>query len=173
MHHASRPLFALACTTGALLAALAATPAEAGGRFAVRGHDGAAVGAVRHGPNGGGFARGRAISGDGQGNGRLVSGGAFRGPNGGSGARAGETTRAADGSLNHRSGFQASNANGSVSSQGSATRSANGEITQSRTTTATGAAGNTYNGSTSYSKETGVVHSGSCTDAAGTAIPCR
>lgn len=173
MKSVSRTLYLATLGTAALLTALAAPPSHAGARLAARGADGAAVGAIRQGPNGGGFARGRAINSDGQGNARVVSGGAFRGPNGGGGARAGTTTSAADGSLTHDSGLQASNARGNVTSQGSATRSADGELTQSRTTTATGATGNSYSGSTSYSKETGVVHSGTCTDASGTVIACR
>lgn len=173
MHRPTRALYTAAFAAATLLAAFTSLPAEAGGRLAIHTGKGSVVGAARQGPNGGGFARGRVVTGDGQGNAHMVSGGVFRGPNGGSGARIGEATSAADGSLSRRGGFQASNANGSIAGQGSATLGADGSLTQSRTTTATGAAGNSYSGSTSYSKETGVVHSGTCSDPSGNVIPCR
>ena len=82
-------------------------------------------------------------------------------------------TPSADGSLQHDSGFNASNSKGSVQSQGSATRDAQGDVTQSRTTTATSAStGDTLKSTTSYNKDTGLEHSVNCFDASGNAIAC-
>ena len=165
---------------GAFAAILLAAPtAEASGR--VRGggvaanpeggySGGRAV--AGHGANGASYARGRAFQTDGQGNGKVASGGAFSGPNGASGARAGTTSRGADGTVTHQSGMAANGAKGSVESSGGYTKTQDG-VKQSRTTTATGANGTTYQGSTSYDKNTGLTHSGSCTDAAGNSAPCR
>lgn len=155
------------------------------------------------GANGGAYLRGRAVTRDGQGNAGVVSGGAYRGPNGGTAARAGQTTRNADGSIDHQSGFRAQAANGgsatrsgqtsrdaagnlthqanfsaqgpdggNVQSSGGYTRTAAG-VNQSRTTTATGTKGNTYTGTTSYNPQTGLTHTGTCTDANGNTIPCH
>lgn len=165
---------------GALAAIVLAVPvAEASGRIrgggVVANPDGGYSGgraAAGRGANGGSYARGRAFQTDGQGNSTAASGGAFRGPNGASGARAGTTSRSADGTVTHQSGMAASGAKGSVESSGGYTKTQDG-VTQSRTTTATGANGTTYQGSTSYDKNTGLTHSGSCTDAAGNAVPCR
>lgn len=87
--------------------------------------------------------------------------------------RAGHTTRNADGSMQHDSGFKGNNNKGSVQSQGSATRDAQGDVTQNRTTTATSAStGNTAVSTSSYSKDGGVDHSVNCFDATGAAISC-
>ncbi len=84
---------------GALAAIVLAVPvAEASGRIrgggVVANPDGGYSGgraAAGRGANGGSYARGRAFQTDGQGNSTAASGGAFRGPNGASGARAGTT----------------------------------------------------------------------------------
>jgi len=138
------------------------------------GYRGGRVAAAR-GQNGGAYARKRGFQTDGAGNGTVASGGVYRGPNGANGvtgARAGTTTRNADGTVNHQSGIAASGAKGSVESSGGFTKTQDG-VTQSRTTAATGANGATYQGSTSYDKSSGLSHSSSCTDAAGNSIPCR
>jgi hypothetical protein len=124
------------------------------------------------GPNGGTVANGRAVKTDGEGNGVAVRGSKITGPEGATAERAAKNTRSADGSATHASGFNASGVKGTVDSQGSASRDADGNVIQARTTTATGANGNSYNGSTTYSKDTGVVHTGTCTDAAGQVIAC-
>lgn len=117
--------------------------------------------------------RGRAVRTDGQGNATAVSGGAVKGVNGGSAARAGKTTVAVDGSATHQSGVTAQSAKGSLESSGSATRDAAGNVTQARSSTVTSATtGNTLNTSSSYSKDTGVTRSASCYNAAGASIAC-
>ncbi|MFT3847413.1 MAG: hypothetical protein QM739_01675 [Propionivibrio sp.] len=125
-----------------------------------------------HGANGGEYVRGHALRTDGAGNGTITGGSAFRGPNGARGARAGTTTRLADGGVAHQSAMAASGVKGSVESKGGFTRTDEG-VTQSRTTTATGAGGASYQGSTSYDKDTGLTHSASCANAAGDGVPCR
>jgi len=118
-------------------------------------------------------ARGHLLRTDGNGNATVTSGAAMKTENGGVFKRAGRTTRSADGSLQHDSGFNASNSKGSVQSQGSATRDAQGDVTQSRTTTATSAStGDTLKSTTSYNKDTGLEHSVNCFDASGNAIAC-
>lgn len=135
------------------------------------GYTGGRVAAAR-GANGGEYLRGRAFQTDGAGNGTVASGGAYRGPNGAQGAWTGTTSRLADGTVTHQSAMAASGAKGSVESSGGFTRTDEG-VTQSRTTTAIGANGASYQGSTSYDKETGLTHSGSCTNAAGASVSCR
>ena len=115
----------------------------------------------------------RVVRTDGQGDASVVSAGAVRGPNGASAARAGTTTRNADGSATHRSGFEAQGAKGSVESVGSATRAADGSVTQSRTTSATNAAtGNSATTTGSYSPETGRTRTTTCYNAAGASVAC-
>ncbi len=97
----------------------------------------------------------------------------MRGPNGGSGVRAGTTSVDADGSATHRSGFEAQGAKGSVQSQGSATRDARGDVTQSRTTTATSSStGDSATSTASYNKDTGRTRTTSCFNASGASIAC-
>ena len=138
----------------------------------VVGRTGGAVTAVK-GPEGGAAVRGRGYTTDGAGNGTAASGGAFKTASGATGARASTTTRNADGSASHQGGFTATGAKGTVDSSGNVTKGADGSVNGSRTTTATGANGTTYNGSTTYSKDTGVQHTGTCTDAAGNTVACR
>lgn len=117
--------------------------------------------------------RGRRVVTDGQGNARATSGAAYQGVNGGSLRRAGQTTRAADGSMNHASGLDASGAKGSVQSQGSTTRDASGNVTQNRSTSGSSAStGNSFTATESYIKGEGVTRSVSCFDAAGAPIAC-
>jgi hypothetical protein len=193
---------------GATLAALAlgTLPATAAGvRFhGGNGEGGEAAGAVHafKGPNGGAYVGGHVAATDGQGNAGVASAEAVRGPNGGKAARAGKTTRQADGTLTHQSGFKASGAKGTAQSGGGFTRNPDGTASGARTTsaagtaggsynstrsfdktstgttaerdtTATNKAGDTYTGETTYNSQTGVTHSATCTDPSGTVIPCR
>ncbi|MES1163239.1 MAG: hypothetical protein ABUL50_09275, partial [Rhizobacter sp.] len=135
--------------------------AEAASRRVVHGNADGGVTAsavtARQGASGA-AVRGRAVRTDGQGNATAVSGAAVKGVNGGSAARAGKTTVAADGSATHQSGVAAQSAKGSVESSGSASRDASGNVTQARSSTVTSAAtGNTMNTSSAYSKDTGVT----------------
>lgn len=159
-----------------LLFAAADASAFTSGRF-MRANGEGGYSAVKfranQGLNGGGYDHGRSVSGDGQGDVTSTRGTAFRGPDGGTGTRYGRNTRNADGSASHESGFQGSNARGSIQSDGSASRSADGTVEQSRTTTATSAAtGNTRTVDESYNKTDGYSRSASCTDASGNSIPC-
>lgn len=118
-------------------------------------------------------ARGHVVRTDGQGNGSVTSGAVVSTESGGVFKRAGHTTRNADGSAQHDSGFTGSNSKGSVQSQGSATRDAQGDVTQNRTTTATSAnTGNSAVSTSSYSKDGGFDHSVNCFNATGAAIAC-
>ncbi|MFZ5638184.1 MAG: hypothetical protein ACOY82_16525, partial [Pseudomonadota bacterium] len=121
-----------------------------------------------------------------------------RGPNGGTGGRAGSTTWNADGSAQHQSGAQWSGANGSGSTQGGFVRDADGNVSGGRTTSATGAQGGRYDANTSYGNGTldrdvdatgrngnsyqstttatrgeGVDRTAACYDPNGNAIACR
>ena len=125
-----------------------------------------------HGADGGTVVHGRVTHSDGAGNRESFRGGAFRGTEGRQGMRASHLTRNADGSAERTGGFAASGPNGSIRSQGSVTRSTDGDINGQRTTTGTGSQGNTYQGSTTYSRSDGVSHTATCSDAAGTPIPC-
>jgi hypothetical protein len=162
-------------TLGLLLAATDASAFTAGRTVRANGEGGYTAGKFRagQGPNGGGFVHGHRITTDGQGDVTSARGTAFRGPNGGSGTRYGRNTVNADGSASHESGFQGSNARGSIQSSGAATRSSDGTWEQGRTTSATRAAtGNSVNVNESYSKETGLTRNVTCSDAAGNTIPC-
>lgn len=193
---------------GAALAALAlgTLPATAAGvRFhSGNGEGGEAAGAAHafKGPNGGAYVGGHVVATDGHGDAGAASAEAVRGPNGGKAARAGKTTRQADGSLTHQSGFKASDAKGTAQSSGGFARNADGTASDTRTTsaagtaggsynstrsfdktaagttaqrdtTATNKAGDTYSGETTYNSSTGVTHSATCTDPSGNVIPCR
>lgn len=167
-------LVALSLTT----LALTASPAHAERlRFAHRNAEGGTTRGFEaaHAGEAASGARGHLLRTDGNGNGNatVTSGAAVSTESGGIFKRAGRTTRSADGSVQHNSGFNASNSKGSMQSQGNATRDAQGDVTQSRTTTATSAStGDTLRSSTSYSKDTGVEHSVNCFDASGNAITC-
>ena len=158
------------------LGALAAAPAQAARfRFAHGNADGGVTsGAVAaHAGEAASGVRGHRFVSDGQGNAGFTSGAAYKGAHGGVFKRAGQTTRSADGSMSHASGFNASGAKGSVQSQGSATRDASGDVTQSRTTTGTSAAtGDSFKATESYTKGEGVTRSVNCFDASGAQIAC-
>jgi hypothetical protein len=181
-------------------------PASAAGlRFhGANGAGGEAAGAAHafKGPNGGAYVGGHVVASDGQGDAGVASAEAVRGPNGGKAARAGKTTRQADGTLTHQSGFKARGAKGTAQSSGGFTRNADGTAsgnratsaagtsggtynssrsfdktaagtTAQRDTTATNKAGDTYSGETTYNSSTGVTHSAACTDTGGNVIACR
>ena len=128
--------------------------------------------AAAHGLNGGSYARGRAFQTDDSGNRKVTSAGAFHRPNGSEGARAGTTSRSADGTVSHQSAMAINGEKGSVESNGGFIKTDDG-VTQSRTTTATGTGGTSYVGNTSYDKNTGLTHSGTCTNASGQSVSCR
>lgn len=147
-----------------------------GSRFRQKNVNGGITAGANHsfaGRNGGTASNNRSLVTDGAGNAVSSRAGQVQTANGGFAARNGNNTRNADGSATHESSASASGAYGNLNTQGSASRAADGSVTQSRTTQATSASGNTYNGSTSYSKETGLTHTGTCTDAAGNSIPCK
>jgi hypothetical protein len=115
----------------------------------------------------------RVVKTDGDGNATVATGAAVRSSSGASAARAGRTTRSADGTLQHDSSMRAVGAKGSVTSSGSATRSADGAITQNRTTAATSAtSGNSVRSTSSYNEDSGRTRTTTCYDAAGATIAC-
>lgn len=124
------------------------------------------------GPNGGAAVGGRGVATDGQGNAAGGSGQAVKGPGGAMGARAGTWSRSADGSMQHQSGGAVSGAQGTASSSGSMSKGADGTVGGSRTTNAQANSGATYDGETTYDKDSGVTHSGTCTNAAGEVVAC-
>lgn len=142
-------------------------------RGAARGERGAIAGQVhdRTGPNGGKIVGGRGVATDGQGNGIAGSANCARSANAAA-CRAGVTTRTADGTVNHRSGFASEGPNGGqVNSSGGFTKSADGAVDQSRSTTATGQNGSvTVDGS--YTSESGRSRTITCTDTSGAVIAC-
>jgi hypothetical protein len=95
------------------------------------------------------------------------------GVNGGSASRSGDAYRHADGSAGRSYSATVTTANGGTASrQGDVTRNADGGVSAERSTTATGQNGNRYSGATTIS-DGSLVHTGSCTDAAGQTISCR
>lgn len=134
---------------------------------------GAAAGQIhdRTGPNGTTIVGGRGVATDGQGNSVAKSANCAKGSSA-TACRAGSTTRTADGSVNHNSGFTSTGPNGgAVSSTGGLTKSADGTIDQSRSTSATG-----QNGSVtidqSYNSGTGRSRTVTCTDPTGAVVTC-
>jgi hypothetical protein len=132
---------------------------------------GSAAHALR-GPNGGAAMGSHGFTTDGQGNAAGGSAQAFRGPGGAMGARAGSWTRSADGTLQHQSGGAISGAQGTASTYGSMTKGADGSLSGSRNTAVQANSGAGYQGETSYEKGSGITHTGTCTNAAGTVVPC-
>jgi len=152
--------------------------AEAGGRFHSRsvhqnrtgGTSYSSASGIR-GPNGG-SVRGRTFSTDGQGNMASGSAGVFHGPGGAFGVRASESTRTASGDVQHNSAMAIAGNAGSVQNQRSFDKNEDGTLAGSSETTINSKNGGSYQGSTSYDSQTGVAHTGTCTDAAGNIIPC-
>lgn len=134
---------------------------------------GAAAGQVhdRTGPNGGKIVGGRGVATDGQGNAVVGSANCAKGASAAA-CRAGSTTRTADGTVNHNSGFTSNGPNGgAVTSSGGLTKSADGTIDQSRSTTATGQNG-TVAVDQSYNSSTGSSRTVTCSDASGAVVAC-
>lgn len=109
---------------------------------------------------------------DGQGNASAARSGSISGANGGSAGYDRSAYRNADGSAGRQGSAYANGPNGgTASTSGGFSRDADGNVTGARSTTATGANGNSYTGSTTVSDGT-LVHTLSCTNAAGDAIAC-
>ena len=152
--------------------------ADAGGRFSARGFHANGAGGVTssrvsgfRAPNAGAF-RSRTLSTDGQGNIAAGSASAFNTPAGTIGGRGGYTTRTSDGTVNHQSGMAVSGSMGSVQSQGSLNKSSDGTVSGARNTNVQSASGASYQGQTSYSTDSGLTHTGTCTDAYGNTVSC-
>jgi hypothetical protein len=195
----------LTAYTSMMMLALAAMPVDAASaRFhRTNAAGGATVGADHAvtGSNGGSYVGGHVAAGDGKGGAGVAQAGRVTGSNGARFARAGKTTRQADGSVTHNSGFNASGARGMAESQGTFNRSADGTAASSRTTTVTGtaggnasttrnfdrtasgttaerdtmatnSAGSSYKGQTTYNSQTGVTHMSTCANASGQVAAC-
>jgi hypothetical protein len=152
--------------------------AFAQGRVAVRGahanpSGGVSAGSVVAGRTaaGGVYGRARGVSTNGAGGVSEGSVAGFKGANGSSATRTASNTSNGAGDATHQSSISATGPKGSVSSSGSATKTASG-VDESRTTSATAANGDSYHGSTSYTPQTGLTHSGTCSNASGATITC-
>ena len=109
---------------------------------------------------------------DGQGNASAARSGSLSSANGGNAGYDRSAYRNADGSAGRRGSAYANGPNGgTASTSGGISRDADGNVTGARSTTATGANGNSYTGSTTVSDGT-LVHTRTCTNAAGDAIAC-
>jgi hypothetical protein len=110
---------------------------------------------------------------DGQGNASGARSGNITGAHGASAGYDRSGYRHADGSAGRQRSAYINGANGGTASTSSGvTRDADGNVAGARSTTATGANGNSYHGSTTVSAGT-LVHTRSCTNAAGEAIGCQ
>jgi hypothetical protein len=121
---------------------------------------------------GGRYARGAGVATDGAGNAVGGSGAAVQTANGSTAARGGAFQRNADGSFQRGGGFAVSGVNGTAQSQGTVSGDGQGHVVGSRSTQATSTSGATYDGQTDFDSETGVSHTGTCTDASGNAVAC-
>jgi len=151
---------------------------EAGGRFSGRSFHKNRAGGVTsshvsgfRGPNRG-AVRGRTVSGDGQGNMVAGSAGAFNGYGSRSGIRASETIRTNDGNVRHNGGLAVSGEMGAVQSSGAFVKNSDGTVSGARNTAVVSQNGGSYQGKTNYSSQTGITHSGTCTDASGNVVAC-
>ncbi|MET1162777.1 MAG: hypothetical protein ABWY48_09570 [Pseudoxanthomonas sp.] len=164
----------------ALTGMFAATIDDAGARErtrtrAVSNVDGARSAATHASGSGarGSYARDRNTQHDGQGNASGARSASVSGANGGSAGTQGSYYRNADGSAGRQGSSTATGANGgTASTSGGFTKNPDGTYSGARNTSATGANGNSYDGSTTYSNGS-VVHTGTCTNAAGEAISCN
>jgi hypothetical protein len=165
--------------TALVIGALSTLPMMAGTRVAARG----AVPNSKGGVNGGmaaagtgakgSYARGRAYQTDGTGNAKGGSAGGFKGANGSQGAYKSTWSKSANGTATYQGQAGASGARGSAQTSVNASRSASGQTTATTQTSATSkTTGNSYNGSTTYQKGQGATHTGTCTNASGSTIPC-
>ena len=153
-------------TAGMIMASVA--PAEA---QRVAGRTGKGTMAAAGSAGGNTWARGRKTTTT-DGSTTIGSGGAFKGANGSTGARASLATVNSDGSASRAGSAGVTGARGSAGSQGSATRNADGTYSGTRTSKATNAAtGNSYNGTTTYDQN-GVNRTATCTDSSGATIAC-
>ncbi|WP_368564716.1 hypothetical protein [Pseudoxanthomonas sp. UTMC 1351] len=110
---------------------------------------------------------------DGQGNASGARSGTIAGAHGASASYDRSAHRNADGSAGRqRSAYVNGTHGGTASTSSGISRDADGNVAGARSTTATGANGNSYNGSTTVSGGT-LVHTHSCTNAAGEAIACQ
>jgi hypothetical protein len=110
---------------------------------------------------------------DGQGNAAGARSGTVASVRGASAGYDRSAYRHADGSAGRQRSAYVSGANGGTASTRSGiSRDADGNVAGARSTTASGANGNSYQGSTTVSGGT-LVHTRSCTNAAGEAIACR
>jgi len=117
--------------------------------------------------------RQRSWQADGRGNASGAHSGNIVGAHGASAGYDRSAYRNADGSAGRQRGAYVNGANGGTASTSSSiTRDADGNVTGARSTTATAASGNRYHGSTTVSEGT-LVHTRSCTNAAGEVIACR
>ncbi len=117
--------------------------------------------------------RNRQWQNDGQGNVSGSRSGSLVGANGGNAGYQGSAYRNADGSAG-RQGSATINGRygGTATTAGNITRDADGNVSGSRATDVTGRNGNSYTGSTTVENGS-VIHTGTCTNAAGEVISCR
>lgn len=157
----------------ATLAVATASVADARqGSVRARGPNGAVAAAA--GPNGA-VVRGRSTVQNADGSTTRRSGGAYVGANGRTGRAGAATTVSPDGSVEGVTQGSVAGPRGSASSSSTFQRNPDGTWSGGRATTVTSTtSGKTYNGSTVIDPATGKpVHTGTCTDAAGTVVPCR
>jgi hypothetical protein len=110
---------------------------------------------------------------DGQGNASGARSGNVAGVHGASAGYDRSAYRNADGSAGRQRSAYVNGANGGTASTSSGiTRDTDGNVAGARSTTATSANGNSYHGNTTVS-EGMLVHTRSCTNAAGDAIACQ
>ncbi len=99
--------------------------------------------------------------------------GAAQTASGGTGARAGQFHRNADGSASRSGGTAGQTAaGGRFQSTGNASTDGQGNGTAVRNTSATAASGNSYQGETTATTGQGVQHTGTCYNAAGEEVAC-
>jgi len=154
-------------TMALMLGLTLATPyAAAEGRARVHGAKENAEGGVTagsataySGPGDARGVRGHAVSTDGAGDAKVVSGGTGKGPNGGSYGRAG-STRVGDGTLDHKSGGFVHGANGAYASRrGSTVINSNGSVQHSGAANGSGPNGS-FNTAGNFSRNPDGTYSG-------------
>ncbi|WP_374397446.1 hypothetical protein [Sphingopyxis sp.] len=163
-------LFTAIAATVALTAVSTADARQ--GSVRARGQNGVVAGST--GPNGT-VVRGRSTVQNPDGSTTRRSGGAFVGANGRKGKAGASTTVAPDGTADRATQGSIDGPRGSASSSSNFQRGADGTWTGGRSSTVTNSGtGKTYSGTTTIDPATGKpVHSGTCTDAAGTVVDCR
>lgn len=117
--------------------------------------------------------RQRQWQGDGDGNASASRSGHLNGSEGGSANTQGSAWRHDDGSAGRQGSTSFSGPEGaSLDSSGGISRDGDGNFSGSRSTEATGRDGNHYSGTTTVANGS-LVHSGSCSNAAGETVACR